>query len=110
MKLPNADMAIIDPCKIRDYCLNPEHPRGKHKATIFKAVLGLTKSDAYVLISEITREVQYTDCKVGEKDKYGQRYLVDIVLKINKKQAVVRTGWIVKQDESLPRLTTCYVL
>jgi hypothetical protein len=32
MKLPNAGDVEIDVRKITDYCLNPEHPSGKHKA------------------------------------------------------------------------------
>ena len=46
MKLPNGDRAIVDIAKLRDYCLNPEHPRGKHKARVFAAALGFTVDDA----------------------------------------------------------------
>jgi hypothetical protein len=35
MKLPGADVAIVDVEKLTGYCLNPEHPRGKHKARVF---------------------------------------------------------------------------
>ena len=41
MILPNAEQAIVDIRKLRDYCLNDEHPRGKHKARQFKSALGL---------------------------------------------------------------------
>lgn len=40
MKLPNADRAIVDVAKLRDYCLNPNHEEGKHKARVFAASLG----------------------------------------------------------------------
>lgn len=43
MKLPNAEYAIVDKDKIENYCLNLEHPRGKHKARVFIRTLGLTK-------------------------------------------------------------------
>ncbi|MEO8681206.1 MAG: DUF6883 domain-containing protein [Vicinamibacterales bacterium] len=33
MKLPAGEAAIVDRQKLVDYGLNPEHPRGKHKAT-----------------------------------------------------------------------------
>jgi hypothetical protein len=46
LKLPNAENAIVDIAKIRDYCLNPDHPEGKHKARVFLNKLGVTKSDA----------------------------------------------------------------
>lgn len=37
MKLPNADRAVVDLRKLRDYCLSQEHPRGQHKARLFKS-------------------------------------------------------------------------
>ena len=32
MKIPNAERAIVDIRKLRGYCLNPQHVKGKHKA------------------------------------------------------------------------------
>ena len=46
MKLPNAENAVVDIAKLRDYCLDPNHPEGKHKARIFMEKLGITKKDA----------------------------------------------------------------
>jgi len=40
MKLPNPERAIVDLKKLRDYCLSSEHPRGRHKARMFAAILG----------------------------------------------------------------------
>jgi len=42
MKIPNAELAIVDIRKLRDYCLNPTHDEGKHKARLFKMALGMT--------------------------------------------------------------------
>jgi hypothetical protein len=109
MKLPNASLAIVDPEKIRDYCLNPEHPRGKHKARVFQSALGVTKADAEKLIAKIREQIQGAECEKGEGDEYGQRYAVEIEIEINAIKAVVRTSWIIKRDEIQPRLTTCYV-
>jgi hypothetical protein len=44
MTLPNAENAVVDVAKLRDYCLN--HPEGKHKARVFKEKPGITKDDA----------------------------------------------------------------
>ncbi|MGH7818267.1 MAG: DUF6883 domain-containing protein [Candidatus Binatia bacterium] len=41
MRIPNADRAVVDPRKLRDYCLSPIHPRGRHKARVFAAAVGL---------------------------------------------------------------------
>ena len=43
MRLPNADRAMIDLAKLRDYCLNPLHPEGKHTARVFAAVLNIRR-------------------------------------------------------------------
>ena len=49
MKLPNTEQAFVDIVKLRDYCLNPDHPRGKHKARVFLSALGLTTANAAIL-------------------------------------------------------------
>ena len=46
MFLPNKGAAVVELAKLWDYCLNPEHPVGKHKARVFAAVLGFTAEDA----------------------------------------------------------------
>lgn len=42
MKIPNCEQAFVDIVKLQDYCLNAEHLRGRHKARVFRSVLGLT--------------------------------------------------------------------
>ncbi len=46
MILPNPERAFVDLAKLQDYCLNPEHQRGRHKARVFAAALGLTADQA----------------------------------------------------------------
>jgi hypothetical protein len=46
MQLPNSDGAVVDIRKLRDYCLNPLHDEGKHKARLFASALGMTVADA----------------------------------------------------------------
>ncbi|MCB1233570.1 MAG: hypothetical protein KDM91_00695 [Verrucomicrobiae bacterium] len=109
MKLPNADRAIIERGKLRDYCLNPNHPRGKHKAKVFRRILGFGPEDAENLGGQIAARLPDEDCEIGEEDGFGKRFMVDVEIIGKQKSAVVRTGWIVKKGESIPRLTTCYV-
>jgi hypothetical protein len=40
--LPNAANAHIDEVKLTRYVLDPTHPKGKHKAAVFRAKLGIT--------------------------------------------------------------------
>lgn len=49
MQIPNCERAIVDIVKLRDYCLNLDHIRGRHKARIFRNALGLTMDDANLL-------------------------------------------------------------
>lgn len=109
MILPNSSSAIIDIDKIRDYCLNPEHPRGKHKARVFESALGLTQADAETLRSLILDEVANAECVRGVADQYGERFFVDSVISHGEHSASIRTAWIVPTAEEFPRLTTCYV-
>ena len=46
ISLPRAQDAILDLRKIEDYCLSPSHPRGRHKARLFRELLGIETSDA----------------------------------------------------------------
>ena len=44
--LPRGEEAILDIRKIEDYCLNASHPRGRHKARVFREALDLQRGDA----------------------------------------------------------------
>lgn len=110
MKLPNAGAAYIDLEKLRDYSLNPTHSRGKHKARLFAAILGLTSSDTEVLQAYILQALQQYDAVLGMTDKYSQRYIVDFSLTRNQNTATVRTAWIIRPDKTFPRLVSCYIL
>ena len=110
MKLPNGGEAIVDLVKLRDYCLNPSHIRGRHKARIFASALGLTQADAEFLRERLIHAAKTEDAVESDSDDYGQRYTIDFTLVRGERQARVRSAWIVLRDERLPRLTSCYVL
>jgi len=44
--LPDFENAFIDQRKLKGYCLSPSHPRGRHKARLFRETLGVTEGDA----------------------------------------------------------------
>jgi len=100
----------VDVAKLRDYCLNPAHPRGRHKARVFASTLGLTDRDAESLREELLRAARQGDAIGGVADEYGERYTIDFEFARNERRAIVRSAWIIRRDEELPRLTTCYVL
>lgn len=111
MKLPNFENAVIDIAKLRDYCLNPNHRRGQHKARVFAAALGLSAANAEELQDAITKAISNEEAMVTKGDQYGQRYVVDFNMqRMDEQQARVRTTWIIRSSEDFPRLTSCYVL
>jgi hypothetical protein len=105
------DKVTVDISKLRDYCLDPQHPRGKHKARVFEATLGLTSDDAHLLREALLDAVHSREehMQLGEKDEYGQRHLLDFDLTTDKGMATVRSIWIVLSGETELKLTTCYV-
>jgi len=110
MKLPGGVNAIVDIAKLRDYCLDPQHPRGRHKARVFAATLGLAQTDAEFRREALLRAAREVDALVGESDEYGDRFTVDFEPNRGNRRAVVRSAWIVLRDETAPRLTSCFVL
>ena len=110
MKLPNAENAFVDIEKLRGYCLNPSHVRGKHKARMFSSILGLTLEDAGKLRKTLLEAARSWDAVPGVEDQYGKRYIIDFMMAIAKRQAMIRSSWIVLGHEDFPRLTSCYIL
>jgi hypothetical protein len=110
MTIPHADRAVVDIRKLRDYCLNPLHDEGKHRARVFAAALGMTGADAARWRDILLQAVTTHDADVGYRDAYGQRYVVDCLLEWRGRQAMIRSGWILEHGSDSPRLTSCSVL
>ena len=109
MLLPNGRLTIVDIRKLRDYCLNPDNPRGAAKARVFARALGITAKDAEQLRERLLEIAASEDASLGELDLYGQRYTIDFEMETEVGKAGVRSGWIVLHSETVPRFTTCYV-
>jgi hypothetical protein len=112
MKLPNAEHAVVDIAKLRDYCLNPEHPKGKHKARVFLSKLGITQNDAEELRRAILQGVILAEAEEQPPNSFGRRFVVDLPFSrgegVMLHVALVRTAWIIREGEDFPRLTTCF--
>ena len=110
MKIPNAERAVVDIRKLRDYCLNPQHDKGKHKARLFTSLLGMDSDDAEELRNALLEVVKTKDAQLGETDAYGQRYMLDFTLNWRGKQARIRSAWIIETGSDIPKLTTTFPL
>lgn len=111
MRLPNGENAVVDIRKLTEYCLNPDNPRGRHKARVFASALGITVLNADELREKLLDIARTTESAVpGENDAYGKRYVIDFEWTTGSETAPVRSTWIVLNHEDTPRLTSCYVL
>ncbi len=110
MRLPNAERAVVDIAKLRDYCLNPEHTDGRHKARVFAAALGLTAENADELRTVLLSVIKTSEATLTKEGQYGRLYVLDFMMSRGSYQALVRSSWIVRYDEDFPRLTSCYVI
>jgi len=63
MPMPNAERAVVDIRKLRDYCLNPMHDEGQHKARVFATALGMTADDAEDLRVFLLQAVKTSDAQ-----------------------------------------------
>jgi hypothetical protein len=107
LKLPNG-RAIVDIRKLQEYCLNPQHARGRNKARVFASV-GIQQADAGDLRTALLGAATNAEAQPGVANPYGQRYIIDFDL-VREGTVKVRSTWIVRRGEELPRLTSCYVL
>ena len=75
--LPNADRAVVDIVKLRDYCLNPYHEDGKHKARVFASALGLRQGDADWLRVRLLEAAVSEQAIMILKNRFGTLYVID---------------------------------
>ncbi len=110
MLIPNANNAIVDIRKLRDYCLNTEHDDGKHKARLFSSILGMKAEHAEELRLILLKIIRIHEAVLGRSDRFGQRYTVDFEITWQNRNATLRSGWIIEHSSDIPKLTTCYPL
>src|SRR6266705_763574 len=91
-KLHNGERARIPMEKLTDYCLNPDHPRGKDKARVFAAVLGITRDSANELAALVRQAAIEGDITKEAMTVFGRYYRVDWAIP-TRGNAVLRTMW-----------------
>ncbi len=108
--MPNGDRAELDLRKLTDYCLNPAHARGRHKARVFRDALGIGRAEAEDLRARFLRAAREGMAVLHEADEWGERWRVDVAMLRQNRRVVVRTIWIVRKGSPNPRFVTCWVL
>ncbi len=110
MKMPEGVKALINPIKLDGYCLSHDHDEGKNKAHVFNSVLGIDLNNVHLLIDALREAAATGDADLGMADGYGQRYVIDFAPSGPEGAALVRSCWIIRTNESIPRLVTCYII
>jgi hypothetical protein len=77
---------------------------------MFRTMLGMRRDDAATLRAALLVAARAEDADAVEGDQYGNRYVLDFLLRHLGREAWVRSAWIIRQSEDFPRLTSCYVL
>ena len=108
--LPNGEIAIVEIGKLTDYCLAAEHVRGKHKARVFSAALGVRREHAAELRSFLLAAARSAKAVRLRTDGWGDHWRVDATMTRQKRQAVVRSLWIIRTGELAPHFVTCWIL
>jgi hypothetical protein len=109
MKLASADRIEIDKEKVDEYCLNPEHPLGVHKARVFKAALGIDRTTAEQLRLLLRDSVRLEDAVFIREDIFGKHYRIDHEVSGLKGKEILRSFWIVEGEGQPPRFISCYI-
>jgi hypothetical protein len=108
MKLLNARAAFIDPGKIRDYLLSPDHPQGRCKAAFF-ARLGYSEENWQLLESDLVALALAGEAELDHVNPYGCLYRVrGILTGPSDRSAMVVTIWIILTYEDFPRFITAF--
>lgn len=105
--LPNPARAVVDPAKVRDYLLSPEHPVGRFKAVVFFAA-GFRRDDWPALKAQLLATAR-TEARLLAPSPFGQKYEVVAMLEgPGGRGLAVRVIWLVRRGEDFPRLVTAY--
>jgi len=87
-----ASRIVIDPRKLLEYALNPDAPRGRHKALVFAQVLGYTLDNWQNLLVQLEMLAPSAEARLHSVDNYGRRYTADLRMTgVVGRQATVRT-------------------
>ena len=108
-RLPRARHAVIPTIKLTGYVLDPEHPRGRHKARVFASALGIRKPDWRHLHGAILAGVAEAPVRGTRITAFGVLYDVLVLVDgLNGATKPVATIWMVEPDRP-PRLVSAWV-
>jgi hypothetical protein len=108
MKLPNAELAVINPDKLRDYLLNQGHRRGASKARLLHS-LGYRREKWRQLEEDLRRYHLPADVVMTTQTAYGPRYEIVAAIPTPIGRSVsFRSIWQIDTGTDRPKFITMY--
>jgi hypothetical protein len=106
--LPNAEDAIVDPEKLRDYLLSHEHPHGRFKARFFDA-LGFRAERWQELELALRTQHLTQDAEAVPVAADGHKFRIRATLVGPEgESAMVVSIWFIRANEAAPRFVTAF--
>jgi hypothetical protein len=105
MRIPGADRAIVSREKIVQYLLNVDHPDGGSKAAVL-ALAGFSADRPEELELALRSQHLSLTANKGKPSAYGEKYEIVGLLTGPAGRVMVRSIWIIRQGEAVPRLIT----
>jgi len=110
MRLPNAELAVVEREKITEYLLNPEHRYGASKARFF-ARFGFKLEAWDALASALRGHAHRHESARTYETRWGPRFEIDGKLNTpDGRQPRICTVWQFDKGKIAPRLITAYPL
>lgn len=108
MKLPKADLAIVEQEKVVAYLLNPTHLDNGGKAAFFQ-MLGFDRDNWSEFATALCKLAATGEVSMAVESLHGTKYTVDGRIEApSGKSPMVRSVWIVDRGLEAPRLVTAY--
>jgi hypothetical protein len=108
MKLPNAELAVVERGKIVDYLLAPSHPDNGGKAEFFFR-FGFRADDWTVLAAALRALAREADVSAATTTAHGRKFVtVGRIETPSGRRATVQAIWIVDTGSEAARLVTAY--
>jgi len=76
---------------------------------LFQELIGLNQNNSTLLLAALRTAAATDDAIVGKVDEYGHRYIIDFELEGPRGIAMIRSAWIVRAGEEVPRMVTYYI-
>jgi hypothetical protein len=108
--LPRAHEALVERRKLVDYVLCPTHNDGRHKARVFRALLGIEQQHWEYLREQLLDgllEATQANIKTTPHGVLGEVLMP--IEGLNGSRQIVTTVWEMHDESPRPRLVSAYI-